>query len=1129
MAKLTAAARKKLPKEAFALPDERMFPMMDAEGKLDAEHIQMAWRMLKRAKGLSADQRKAAVKAILAAAKKAEIDTSGWTEQLGMKPKQKAEGETKTDAGMDDMDDMEMPDPEDLTVETVGGMTDAKELCAAWCLTHDVPLTSVQRAALVAAIQARCSDLNISMYSWDYYDGGNMAEMHEKMQGKAQEDAAKAAPTLESIGTMETVDELRKAYVDVREAALTAEVRDGLESAIRSRCDTVGIDFWRWQKLADTTADAAEAVQFLNDSAEGGGEVMVGPVILLDAGDPETKRPLRARFRVTRANFRNHNLRVYPLEHIQDAVAAANEDIAAGRMAPGEMYHPEAYRAMDGAVMFKSAFERQTFKWERFHLAPDGTVYGDAAILEHTPAGALIGGHIRNGVAVPVSVRWLTPNGSTVKTLSDGSKAEVPNKPLRIKTVDGVPNPATEGSESVQILDEAQVNEILAAPAAQADGAASVSGSNNPTTNDGAQGAGEEENVTKEEMRAYLATDEGKAMLREVLGVAKFDEVLQQFEAEKAENARKNAVKAILDAADLSKFDDQTKQTISDAVMSAGDATQAQAILNAQVGLANQMEARVHAARLGFGPGAHAGQVRVDSVNEGKPWRGAVEKLKTAFDDAARAQGSVPDASLRRVNAANVAKMVDLYEKDHGRMLYDSVQRAGAMGDSALVLADAAQLSMADDATTTSLVLNQPLVQLAIVEQAFQDVESAQFVTVRTDAEGGVFKIPSEFYTPAADAATNDIIVAESAAIPEANVNLVYLTFAPMWRRIATRLTQDVIRELKAGPARYDVLGRSLYHIPREKSRAVDLATYLEMTVTADEYGAVAVTDEAQTGGTAVNNTTNVKFKYTLKSIGSTHAPVVRPRQVRALDLSGAPTTTTKNDFVLKVSNVPKTRGYLDGAGNIQPSTADYAVDWEAGVIYCKAMTLNPGTVDPSCSYTYATNFDTFDLTVPSGTKAADHYNGLLTQIDTTAALMGSSPRFKKPNLAMMSLNAAVNIENAALFYKLNSPQGTELLSDQTYFGRRNSVNLAKINAPWAVGDNRIMMHQIGGTQYGVDVPFEMEGPVQSYKVNGSTVQVADEKIWYGREHSAIFTPQATNADGVVLNPYLRSIVLYRS
>jgi len=72
MATLDTKERDKLSKDQFALPSKRMFPITDKS------HITLGWDMVDRAKGLTDAERKTARKNILAAAKKAGVDTSDW-------------------------------------------------------------------------------------------------------------------------------------------------------------------------------------------------------------------------------------------------------------------------------------------------------------------------------------------------------------------------------------------------------------------------------------------------------------------------------------------------------------------------------------------------------------------------------------------------------------------------------------------------------------------------------------------------------------------------------------------------------------------------------------------------------------------------------------------------------------------------------------------------------------------------------------------------------------------------------------------------------------------------------------------------------------------------------------------
>lgn len=137
---------------------------------------------------------------------------------------------------------------------------------------------------------------------------------------------------------------------------------------------------------------------------------------------------------------------------------------------------------------------------------------------------------------------------------------------------------------------------------------------------------------------------------------------------------------------------------------------------------------------------------------------------------------------------------------------------------------------------------------------------------------------------------------------------------------------------------------------------------------------------------------------------------------------------------------------------------------------------------------------------------------------------MGSAPRFNRPNLGIMSLNVAAYIENAAMWYKLNSPDIGSLsgLAESTYFGKRSGVNLAQINAPWVAGDNRILLTQKGATRYAIETPYEIEGPIQKY--DPTTGNVVDAKAYIGRENSVMATPQTIDTNGNIINPKSRSI-----
>ena len=150
-------------------------------------------------------------------------------------------------------------------------------------------------------------------------------------------------------------------------------------------------------------------------------------------------------------------------------------------------------------------------------------------------------------------------------------------------------------------------------------------------------------------------------------------------------------------------------------------------------------------------------------------------------------------------------------------------------------------------------------------------------------------------------------------------------------------------------------------------------------------------------------------------------------------------------------------------------------------------------------------------------------YDTFLQQLTLSSAIMGSSPRFKKPNLAIFSLNSSTYVENARIFYKWASPDGTKLIDTGNTFGQRSNMNLSKINAPWVAGDGRVLLTQKGSTRYGIETPYNLEGPYPMYDANQNII---DAKLWYGRENSVMCTPQVRDNSYNIINPVSRTIVI---
>jgi hypothetical protein len=306
-----------------------------------------------------------------------------------------------------------------------------------------------------------------------------------------------------------------------------------------------------------------------------------------------------------------------------------------------------------------------------------------------------------------------------------------------------------------------------------------------------------------------------------------------------------------------------------------------------------------------------------------------------------------------------------------------------------------------------------------------------------------------------------------------------------------------------------------------------------------DEYLPLVVAGEspatpATSVSTAVPTGSNAKWMYklapaTLNAIAG-YNPVVRPRTINQIQPGGQVQSLITNPIVITVGGTPLVLGVWDGTNiqSFQGTTALAAIDFEHGIVYfMQSVGLTPTAstpILPSISYSAVTNYDRWHSTMAAGyNDIAAYYDTFLQQITNTQAVMGSSPRFKKPNLMISSLNAATFVENARIFYKFASPDGTRLINTGNTYGERSGINFSKINAPWAAGDGRVLLTQKGSTRYGIETPYNMEGPYPMYDSNQNII---DAKLWYGRENSVLCTPQTRDLSYNILNPVSRTIII---
>ena len=597
---------------------------------------------------------------------------------------------------------------------------------------------------------------------------------------------------------------------------------------------------------------------------------------------------------------------------------------------------------------------------------------------------------------------------------------------------------------------------------------------------------------------------------------------------------------------------------ILDRVATAGTRAEAETTLAAEIDMVSRITSVAKLAAVGYGqPGAGQGATTsttrqtvdvtgVEVTGNPRPHLEVARRFGDAYDrHARRVANFIPDPGLRATNQDLIGQLLAKAESSHGQALLDSAE---ALLDSSHGGWEAFTDAASD---STSNLWNQPTISTVLFIQQFQDLVFGQWVDGMGPDNferrnfngkiGSVLRVPIEVYNAPANSLSlpgydNGLLVGEDAGIPEASVETLWLEFAPQWRRVAASLTKDAAQALKNGPLNYDALVRIVYHMTEDKKRRLDSALAEEMLAIADEYGAVAVTDESVAAGNLIANSGANKLygssvTYYAKLVGSGTSgapkmdPLVRARRTVTLPANGAPVRSTIHQTQVSVP-ANQVQGYLDANSQIVADPANpgatFAVDFNNGRICFNAASGVDGTSLPTVSYTYVTNYDTFSPAIPNGVENNLYYNRLLEQIDNTAALMGSFPRFKAPNLCIGSLKAMTRVINAQLFYKLASPEGSKLLgTSNNMIAERNGINFGRHNAPWSAGDGRLLLTQRGSTKLGVDTPFEIEGPFPTYD---SSNRIRDTKVIKGSENSIIATPQVTDQAGNVLNPVSRSI-----
>lgn len=549
-----------------------------------------------------------------------------------------------------------------------------------------------------------------------------------------------------------------------------------------------------------------------------------------------------------------------------------------------------------------------------------------------------------------------------------------------------------------------------------------------------------------------------------------------------AEQQNKALLLSEIDAAQ--GLEDNTKETLKK--LSLGlispdmDSTQVKALAALQIEMANSFVAEAKLKALGFQRQGSIGRIDINESNK-------IKQLQQSFD------AHLP---------------IQFEENNLNKLVKEALHDFDARNEQRL-LAEADMFSkvkrLAGGSNGVGDFVFPAVVERSVLRQALFSLTATQFVNVGT----APFSTTYDYYYAERDATAagpNQTRVYEMQAIPAAGLGMKKVSAYPIPQKLSMNLSIESMLLFQNANLNMDLYADLVSEMARIIQEDTDISLFNEQINSADEYGAIPITDELLTS--QVNGTKKV---FCLA-----HFPVVLPRKIFSLD--GVQIGATTNPIVTTYAgNVIQEYKPNQAAGfyyKIDLNLGEISICNETGTIITPA---NGTTL--KVSYSYATNCVVWDMDIPSGVDIDVHYDGLLRIIGQRKAQLVAHPRLAKPDFILMSETIMNAASEAKSFLANFSKPGTELNSKGS-LGKIKAIPVYSTNNPFSMlTDQRILMGESGQTRFRMLQPWQMQGLQDMYNSNGKPVGA---KQAYGVQYIGIDTPPS-------LKNRLSSVVLYSS
>jgi hypothetical protein len=490
---------------------------------------------------------------------------------------------------------------------------------------------------------------------------------------------------------------------------------------------------------------------------------------------------------------------------------------------------------------------------------------------------------------------------------------------------------------------------------------------------------------------------------------------------------------------------------------------------------AQALSAATKLASLGYNPASGSVHITVDTSNSIKSLQEKTDK-RLGMDDEKDADRFAATGGVLLAKNKKVAEMcLAQFDALYGRELeLEAKMLAAGVGN-------------------TSDVNVPKIAERTVLREALYGLVSLNLVDVATAQFAQVIMINYSFRDPTA-AGVNGLRRYELQAIRKAGVLQTAEETRPIPQKLAMQVSSELKMLMDASNIDFSPVAENIRNMARIVGEDVEMINLNEIAVSADEFGAFAVSTETLTAN--VNGTKRI---FPLANF-----PVVKPRKV--YDLKGVQVGSTANPIVVTLGGA-KTEYIQPADGSALAAGQYYVMDYNMGEVQFVTETgaayTPANTTALTVAYSATTNVNKFDTDI--GAVAVDvFYDKLLFAIGGRKSVIEDG-RFYNPNMILMSGNVNNALSQAKTFQANSARVATGLAGDGSV-GFVKDMAVFRPRAPGSLfGDTRIVVGERGNTRFRMVKPWSMTAMEQARDV--ATGAFIDAQEAFGTQWVGSHTP----------------------